>query len=279
MGRLNGKVAIITGGTSGIGLKTVELFQKEGATIVFSGRREAEGKAIQERLGGSVFFQKSDVSIEEDVKELIDGAADKFGKIDILFNNAGSPAPVGSIETVDYELAMKAMSVLFGGVMLGTKHVAPYMKKQGSGSIINNASIAGHLAGYSTSMIYSSAKAAVLQLTRSVAMELGESNIRVNSISPGAMATGIFGKALGLTGQAADDSASIAAEILGSAQPIPRAGLPEDIAKAALFLASDDSSFVNAADILVDGGMIGGRHWTAHQQSVSQLGAAFKARM
>ncbi|MBL4906460.1 MAG: SDR family oxidoreductase [Sneathiella sp.] len=279
MGKLDGKVAIITGGTSGIGLKTVEIFQKEGAIVVFSGRREAEGSDIQQRLGENVYFQKSDVSIEQDVKDLIDGTADRFGKIDILFNNAGGPAPVGSIESVDYEKAMQAVGVLFGGVMLGIKHVAPHMKKKKSGSIINNGSIAGHLAGYSTSMIYSSAKAAVLQLTRSAAMELGESNIRVNSISPGATATGIFGKALGLTGQAADDTADIAANILGRAQPIPRAGMPEDIAKAAVFLGSDDSSFINAADLVIDGGMIGGRHWTAHQASVAQLGAAFKAHL
>ena len=279
MGKLDGKVAVITGGTSGIGLKTVELFSDEGATVIFSGRREVEGNDIQNRLGENVYFRKSDVSIEQDVKDLFNGTVDQFGKIDILFNNAGGPAPVGSIETVDYEKAMTAMSILFGGVMLGIKYAAPHMKKQGSGSIINNASIAGHLAGYSTSMIYSSAKAAVLQLTRSAAMELGESNVRVNSISPGAMATGIFGKALGLTGQAAEDTADIAGEVLGSAQPIPRAGLPEDIAKAALFLASDDSTFINAADLLVDGGMIGGRHWSAHQASVAQLGAAFKAKM
>ncbi len=277
MGQLDNKVAIITGGTSGIGLKSVEVFIEEGATVVFAGRREEEGNSIADRLGDKAVFIKTDVSIEADVKNLIDETVSKFGRIDALFNNAGGPAPVGSIEGVDYEGAMKAMEVLFGGVLLGIKHVAPVMKKQQSGSIINNASIAGHLAGYSTSMIYSAAKSAVLQLTRSAAMELGESNVRVNSISPGATATGIFGKALGLTGQAADDSAVLAAKVLGGAQPIPRAGLPEDIARAAVYFASDHSSFVNAADLVVDGGMIGGRHWTPHQESVKALGAAFKS--
>lgn len=108
-------------------------------------------------------------------------------------------------------------------------------------------------------------------------MELGESNVRVNSISPGAIATGIFGKALGLKGQEAEDTAQIAGRVLSQAQPIRRAGQPDDIAKAALFLASDDSTFVNAADILVDGGMIGGRHWSAHQESVKNLGKAFRS--
>ncbi|MEX1035465.1 MAG: SDR family oxidoreductase [Sneathiella sp.] len=276
MARLQNKVTIITGGTSGIGLRTVEVFADEGATVVFSGRREKEGMAIAERLGDNVSFVQADASVEADMKSLITGTAEKFGKLDCLFNNAGGPAPVGSIETVDFEKAMAAVTLLFGGVLLGIKHAAPIMKKQGYGSIINNGSIAGHLAGYSTSMVYSSAKAAVLQLTRSAAMELGESNVRVNSISPGAIATGIFGKALGLTGQEAEDTAKVAGEVLSHAQPIRRAGLPDDIAKAALFLASDDSTFVNAADILVDGGMIGGRHWSAHQESVKNLGQAFR---
>ncbi|WP_340150752.1 SDR family oxidoreductase [uncultured Sneathiella sp.] len=276
MNRLQDKVAIVTGGTSGIGLRTVEVFAEEGAKVVFSGRREKEGQEIADRLGENVSFIRADASVEADMQSLITGTAEKYGKLDCLFNNAGGPAPVGSIETVDFDQAMSAVTLLFGGVLLGIKHAAPIMKKQGFGSIINNGSIAGHLAGYSTSMVYSSAKAAVLQLTRSAAMELGESNVRVNSISPGAIATGIFGKALGLKGQAAEDTAKVAGEVLSKAQPIRRAGLPDDIAKAALFLASDDSTFVNAADILVDGGMIGGRHWSAHQESVKNLGQAFR---
>ncbi|WP_025898095.1 SDR family NAD(P)-dependent oxidoreductase [Sneathiella glossodoripedis] len=278
MGRLDSKVAIITGGTSGIGLKSVELFIKEGATVVFAGRRKGDGEKIASSLGPNAHFIQTDVAVEADVKALISETASKFGKIDVLFNNAGGPAPVGSIETVDYEKAIEAIRVLLGGVLLGIKHVAPVMKKQGFGSIINNASIAGHLAGYSTSMVYSAAKSAVLQLTRSAAMELGESNIRVNSISPGATATGIFGKALGLTGAEAEATSSVAGELLSKAQPIPRAGLPEDIANAALFFASDEASFINAADLVVDGGMIGGRHWSAHQQSVNGMVQAFKAK-
>ncbi|MCF8468714.1 MAG: SDR family NAD(P)-dependent oxidoreductase, partial [Sneathiella sp.] len=159
MGRLQDKVAIITGGTSGIGLRTVEIFADEGATVIFSGRREAEGKAIADKLGAKVHFVRADASVEADMKILINGTAEKFGKIDCLFNNAGGPAPVGSIETVDYPKAMDAMALLFGGVLLGIKYAAPIMKRQGFGSIINNGSIAGHLAGYSTSMVYSSAKA------------------------------------------------------------------------------------------------------------------------
>ena len=148
---------------------------------------------LADRLGDKVDFLKTDVSSETDVKRMIDHTVDRFGKLDCLFNNAGVPTTRGGIATIplkDYEYAM---SVLLGGVFLGMKHAAPVMCDQGSGSIINTGSIAGILAGYS-SIVYSAAKAAVIHLTKVVAMELGESNVRVNSISPGGIATGIFRK-------------------------------------------------------------------------------------
>jgi NAD(P)-dependent dehydrogenase (short-subunit alcohol dehydrogenase family) len=159
--------------------------------------------------------------------------------------------------------------------MLGMKHAAPYMKKQGSGSIINNGSIAGRLAGFSSSVVYGAAKAAVIHLTKCVAMELGESGVRVNSISPGAIATGIFGKALGLSTNAAEKTDAVMREVYKTAQPIPRAGLPDDIAHAAVFLASDESSFVNGHDLVVDGAITGGRNWTQQQQGYVTLRKAF----
>jgi NAD(P)-dependent dehydrogenase (short-subunit alcohol dehydrogenase family) len=159
--------------------------------------------------------------------------------------------------------------------MLGMKHAAPHMKKQGSGSIINNGSIAGRLAGFSSSIVYGAAKAAVIQLTKCVAMELGESGIRVNSISPGAIATGIFGKALGLSTDGAEKTSSMMREVFKTAQPIPRAGLPDDIAHAAVFLASDESSFINGHDLVVDGAITGGRNWSQQQQGYVTLRKAF----
>lgn len=267
MGRLENKIAIITGGTSGIGLRAVELFLEEGAKVVFAGRRQDLGQQIAQRLGADCSFVRADVSVESDVKNLMQTCDEKYGRIDCLFNNAGGPAPTGGVEGLDYEKSMQAVSVLFGSVLLGIKHAAPIMKRQGSGSIVNNASIAGHLAGFSSSMVYSSAKAAVLQFTRSAAMELGESGIRVTSVSPGATATGIFGKAYGLDEAAADKTVEVVQSFLGKAQPIQRAGLADDIAKAALFLCSDDASFINGTDLVVDGGMIAGRNWTAHQES------------
>ena len=170
------------------------------------------------------------------MEALIALSVEKFGKIDCLFNNAGGPAQTGGIEGLEVDRFDAAMATLVRSVMLGMKHAAPHMRKQGSGSIINNGSIAGRLAGFSSSMVYGAAKAAVIHLTKCVAMELGESNIRVNSISPGAIATGIFGKALGLSVEAAEKTPAVMREVYKSAQPIPRAGLPEDIAHAAVFL-------------------------------------------
>jgi NAD(P)-dependent dehydrogenase (short-subunit alcohol dehydrogenase family) len=149
------------------------------------------------------------------------------------------------------------------------------MMKQGSGSIINNGSIAGRRAGYSTSMIYGAAKAAVNHLTVCAAMQLGEKNVRCNSISPGGIATGIFAKALGVAPDKADSFAEAAAKNMASLQPIPRAGRTDDIAKAAVFLASDESTFINGHDLVVDGGVTGGRLWTPHQQGVQAMRQAF----
>ena len=167
------------------------------------------------------------------------------------------------------------MATLVRSVMLGMKHAAPHMRRQGSGSIINNGSIAGHLAGYSSSLVYGAAKAAVIHFTKCVAMELGEAGVRVNSISPGAIATGILAKAMGLSAQAADNKAEMLRGVFKSAQPIPRAGVPDDIAHAAAFLASDESSFINGADLVIDGGVIGGRNWSQQQQGYVALRKAF----
>lgn len=270
-GRLEDKVAIITGGTSGIGRRTVEVFAEEGASVLIAARREDEGGDLANRLGDKVDFLKTDVSSETDVKRMIEYAVDRFGKLDCLFNNAGSPAPPGSIATIplsDYE---RAMSVLLGGVFLGMKHAAPVMCAQSSGSIINTGSVAGMLAGYSSSLVYSAAKAAVIHLTRLAAMELGESNVRVNCISPGGIATGIFGKAAGLPTDQAEKTAELMKQVLAGLQPIRRAGIVDDIARAAVFLASDDSTFINGHNLVVDGGLTGGRLWSVQQEGFKAM--------
>ena len=275
MGRLNGKIAVITGATSGIGLKTAEIFVAEGAKIVIAGRRAPEGEALAKKLGADCIFRQTDVTEEDQMRALIGTAVDRFGRIDCVFNNAGGPAQTGGIEGLDVARFDAAMATLVRSVMLGMKHAAPHMRKQGFGSIINNGSIAGRLAGFSSSLVYGAAKAAVSHLTKCVAMELGESGIRVNSISPGVIATGIFGKALGLSVEAAEKTPDMMREIYRTAQPIQRAGLPDDIAHAAVFLASDESSFINGHDLVVDGAITGGRNWTGQQQGLADIRKMF----
>ena len=271
MGKLDGKVAIITGATSGIGLSTAELFIAEGARTVIAGRRRAEGEAIARRLGDSCSFVATDATQEDQFRALIDHAMKRHGRLDCLFNNAGGPGPTGSIVDLPIDGFDACVALNLRSVAIGMKLAAPIMVKQGSGSIINNGSIAGNRAGYSSSAAYSAAKAAVIHLTTVVAMELGESNVRVNSISPGSIATGILAKALGLSVAEAERSVGIIREAFKKAQPLPRAGLPEDIAHAALFLASDESSFINGHDLVVDGGVIGGRNWSQQQEGLKAM--------
>ena len=251
MGVLNGKVAIVTGGTSGIGERIVELFVEEGAKVVVAARRLEQGRALEQRLG--VRFVRADVASEPDVKAMVDDAVDCFGRVDCLVNNAGVPAPMVSIVDIDAASIDLLMAVNVRGVLLGMKHVAPVMLAQGSGSIVNIGSVAA-LRGGLSGHVYSASKGAVIAATRSAAAELGEKGIRVNSITPGAIVTGIFAKAAGLEGAKADKAAEVAKDMFAQLQPIPRAGMPEDIARAAVFLASDASRFVNGHDFVIDGG-------------------------
>jgi NAD(P)-dependent dehydrogenase (short-subunit alcohol dehydrogenase family) len=275
MGMVEGKVGIITGATSGIGARAAELFVEEGARVVFTGRRKGEGEALARRLGANARFVAADATCEEDWKRVLAETARAFGpRLDYLFNNAGGPGPRGSIASVSVESFDHAMALLVRSVMLGMKHAAPIMMAQRSGSIINNGSVAAHQAGYSSSMVYGAAKAAVNHLTRCVAMELGEYAVRVNSISPGAITTGILAKALGLDTAKADAATDTLAAFYAKAQPIPRAGMPDDIAQCALWLASDRSTFVNAIDIVVDGGQIGGRNFTQHHEGLGHVKSA-----
>src|SRR5262249_44841537 len=261
------------GGTSGIGARTAELFAQEGAKVVLTGRRRKEGEEVAARIGKNARFIAADATLEDDWKRVISETLATFGRLDALFNNAGGPAPRGRITTIPVEGFDAAMALLIRSVMLGMKHAAPILMRQRSGSIINNGSIAGHLAGYSTSMIYSAAKAAVNHLTRCVAMELGEHNVRVNSVSPGAITTGIRAKALGAETAKAEGLTGKIETFYAQAQPIPRAGITDDIAQCVIWLASDRSTFVNGADIVVDGGVIGGRSYSQHQEGLKQVKA------
>jgi len=274
MGALNGKVAIVTGGTSGIGERIVELFVEQGAKVVVAARRQKEGNALEKRLG--VRFIRTDVSNEADVKTMVDQTVKWFGRVDCLVNNAGMPSPMVSITEIDVPTIDQLLAVNVRGVMLGIKHVAPVMLAQKAGSIINIGSIAA-LRGGASGHIYSATKAAVQSITRSVGAELGEKGIRVNTISPGAIVTGIFAKNAGVEASKADRLTDVIKGAFASLQPIPRAGMPEDIAQAAVYLASDGSSFINCQDIVVDGGMTSvTRGWSAAAAARGEMGKRLK---
>jgi NAD(P)-dependent dehydrogenase (short-subunit alcohol dehydrogenase family) len=278
-GLLDGKVAVIAGGTSGIGARTAELFVAEGALVVVAGRREPEGKELATRLGPAACFIAADVTVEADVERLITEAAARFGRLDVLVNNAGmGGAPVGGIAATDLARFWDVMAVHVGGALAGMKYAAAVMSDQGSGSIVNQASIASRLAGWSGAD-YSAAKAALVQLTRCAAIELGASGVRVNSVSAGPIPTGIFGKGAGMDPAAADRTAAqlepTFVEALAAHQPIRRAGTPDDVAQLVAWLASDASAFVTGQDIAVDGGISAGRPLSVALAERRQLAAAF----
>jgi NAD(P)-dependent dehydrogenase (short-subunit alcohol dehydrogenase family) len=270
MGALDGKIAIVTGGTSGIGEGIAKAFVSEGAKVVIAGRREEEGHALEKRIG--VRFVRTDVTIEADVKAMVDKTVEWFGRVDCLVNNAGIPSPMISITEIDVATIDQVLAVNVRGVVLGIKHAAPIMISQRSGTIINIGSVAG-LRGAISAHIYSASKGAVQALTRSAAAELGEKAIRVNCISPGAIVTGIFGKNAGLEGSKADRVTGVVNELFAGTQPIPRAGVTDDIARAAVFLAGDGSGFVNGQDIVVDGGLtsVAMRGWSASLAGRAEL--------
>jgi NAD(P)-dependent dehydrogenase (short-subunit alcohol dehydrogenase family) len=275
MGRLQDKVAVVTGGASGIGEGTVRLFAAEGAKVVIADVQDARGQKLAEELGPNTAYVHADVSLEADVQQSIKTALSRWGKLDCMYNNAGFGGVSGPIEETDMDAFDQTMAVLFKGVVLGMKHAAPIMKAQGYGSIISTASVAG-VAGAFGPHIYSAAKAAVIHLTRSVANELGESGVRVNCICPGGIATPIFGKGMGLSPEQADYTVDLMRVRLAEGQPIKRSGLPSDIAEAALWLASDASSFVTGHALVVDGGLTTGRLWSERRAAAEERLAQFK---
>jgi len=250
MGRLSGKVAVITGAGNGIGRATALRFLEEGAKVVIADLNEQTGKesvdlAVKAGHGDRVRFVRCDVAEEAAVKAAIDIAVSAFGRLDCVFNNAGVAGAFGPIEHVEVEDWDYTFAVLVRGVFLGTKHAARVMKRQAQGgSIINTASVAG-LSGGDGPQAYSAAKAAVINLSRAVAVELAPFRIRVNAICPGGILTPLLHRG----------SPELMAGALAKLQPWPEAGLPEYIAGAALFLATDESHFVTGHALVVDGGL------------------------
>ncbi len=270
MRRLEGKVAVITGGASGIGEATVRLFAAHGARVVIADVQDERGRRLAEDVGSAVVYARTDVREEAEIQAAIDLAVARWGRLDCLFNNAGAGGVTGGIEAISVEGFDATMALLVRAVLLGMKHAAPIMRRQHSGSIISTASVAGLRGGWGPH-VYSAAKAAVIQLTRSIAMELAEESIRVNCICPGAIATPIFGTSLGLSADAAEQAASLVKGTLASIHPIGRAGMAEDIAHAALWLAGDESTFVTGQAIVVDGGITAGRPWAENKAMGAQI--------
>ena len=256
MNRLAGRTAIITGGASGIGAASVRLFVEEGARVLIADMQEGRGEELAKELGDAAAFRRVDVTREEDVRGAVEEAAKRWDRLDCMFNNAGFGGALGPIESTSVEEFELTFDVLLKSVFLGIKHAAPLMRRQGQGSIISTASVAGLRTGEAPHL-YSVAKAAVIHLTRSVALELGEAGIRVNCICPGIVATPL---AAGRTDVSDAGLAKLGAALAG-AQALGRVGQPEDIARAALWLASDESSWVTGTAQVVDGGAFAGRPW------------------
>jgi NAD(P)-dependent dehydrogenase (short-subunit alcohol dehydrogenase family) len=265
-GRLEGKVAVITGGASGIGAATVARFVEEGARVVIGDLQADVGEEVAARYGDAATFRPCNVAREDDVAGLVHEAVQRWGRLDVIFNNAGFGGVIGPIESIaeaDWDLTF---DVLLKGVFFGMKHAAPVMKAQGSGSIISTASVAGHLVGYGPHL-YNVAKAGVIHLTRTVAAELAEHEVRVNCICPGFVATPLAaGVPISWKGrEAAEARVQAMRDATGQAQPLHRVGEGLDIANAALFLASDESAWVTGIDLVVDGGFKVGRPWRKQQ--------------
>jgi NAD(P)-dependent dehydrogenase (short-subunit alcohol dehydrogenase family) len=258
MPKLENQVAVITGGASGIGEGTVRKFVGEGAKVVIADVSDQRGGALAEELGPSTTYVHTDVADEDDVARACENAVQRWGRLDVMFNNAGFGGVGGPIEDLDMAGYDSTMAVLLRGVFLGAKHATRQMKKQGSGVILNTASIAGLQAGFGP-VVYSAAKAAVAHMSRCLAVELAPLGIRVNAICPGVTLTNIFTASLGLPAEMAEGMISKIDGALATWAPIGRSGIPDDIAGAALWLASADASYVTGQAITVDGGLTAGR--------------------
>ncbi|MEE4361196.1 MAG: glucose 1-dehydrogenase [Pseudomonadales bacterium] len=255
MGRLEGKVAIVTGAASGIGRGTVAKFIAEGAQVVAADLQDDKGQALLDEFGDAVRFMACDVAHEDEMAALVALATDAFGRLDCIFNNAGFGGVSGAIEETDLDGPyVRTLDAMLKGPLLGMKYAVPIMKAQGSGSIITTASVAGLMGGYGPH-VYSAVKAGVIGLTRSVARELGPFGIRANAICPGGIATPIFAGRMAQDAGGNVDHAGVVRPFLALMQPIRRAGEPADIANAACFLASDEASFITGQALVVDGGL------------------------
>jgi len=248
-GKLSGKVALVTGGTSGIGKTTAIEFARAGAKVVLTGRREKEGAQVVDeirKLGGDAAFVRADVAKDGDVKAMVNFTVGKFGRLDVAFNNAGVEwtGPLDQATEAEYR---RIFDINVWGVLNSMRHEIPLMLKTGGGAIVNNSSVAGHV-GLAQVSVYIASKHAVEGLTKSIALEFAKQNIRVNAVAPGVIATDMLDRFAGKEGEMRDSLTSII--------PVGRIGAGEEIAAAVLYLCSDDAKFTTGTSLVVDGGYL-----------------------
>ncbi len=271
-GRLDGKVAMITGAASGIGRATTELFVAEGAKVVIADLQEEVGSAFAAELGDNATFVSCNVIEEDQVAAAVGEAVNRWGRLDAVYANAGFVGVTGPMEHISSDDYDKTMNVLLRGVFYTIKHAAPIMREQESGSMIATASVCGLEAGIGAH-IYTVAKAGVISLMQSMALEMAEHGVRSNAICPGYIATSLM--AGRMRSQVTDDETESrlqkSRELMGESQAMHRVGEPDDIAKMALFLASDDSEWITGTAQVVDGGLTVGKPWRKQPRTMTEV--------
>ncbi len=271
-GRLEGNVAVITGGASGIGRATTELFVSEGAKVVVADLQEDVGSEFAAELGDQATFVNCNVVDEDQVAAAIGEAVNRWGRLDTVYANAGFVGVTGPMETISSDDYDKTMNVLLRGVFYTVKHAAPVMREQGSGSMIATASVCGIEAGIGAH-IYTVAKAGVISLMQSMALEMAEYGVRSNAICPGYIATSLMAGRMRsqVSDQETEERLQKSRDMMGQSQAMHRVGEPDDIAKMALFLASEDSEWITGTAQVVDGGLIVGKPWRKQPRTMTEV--------
>jgi NAD(P)-dependent dehydrogenase (short-subunit alcohol dehydrogenase family) len=264
--RMSGRVAVVTGGSSGFGEATARLLVANGASVVLVDIQDQRGAALAAELGDAAVYSHGDVTSEADVAGAVDLAVARFGRLDLMFNNAGIVGAIGPIDETPLEDYEATMAILLRSVFLGMKHAARVMKPQRSGVILTTSSVAGIQGGLGPH-VYNAAKTAVVGLTKNVAAELGPWGIRVNAIAPGKHATPMNAN---LVAGDPDEKEKTLAYMAKVSPLYGRAGTADDIAQAVLWLGSDAAGFISGHTLVVDGGLTTGSH--EHPKEAEQAG-------